>query len=627
MFDEAEWRVGETADYICERRYAAVALQLPDELLQHAADLSSALNTACTARGHAAQVYILADTTYNSLSVDEVAAAHIGADCIVHFGRASLTKLSRLPAFFVFPEQQLNVPAAAACLAGSSLLASGSEADGSKVLVFVDQPLLHQLQAFESALRQQVEQRHGAAAAQRLVFPSVPRQHMEPERPAGQAQQAQQAQQPQAGCCGGGSCAAPQPAAQSAACGQACPCSSTAAKAPAQPPATGGAVDGAAVNSALPSSSTAEDGSTLHSLAGYEWQLPAGGAVQDCGLAWLGAPDAPALLQLQLTYSACPWAMLDPVLLPPAPVDSSGSAADGVAAEGSAAAAAAEAAAECGALTEGLPLEISRALRRRYFLVEKARDANIVGILVGTLGAAGYADAVQRLRRAAAAAGKKTYTLLVGKPSPAKLANFPEIEVFVLVADPQGQILDSKEFLAPIITPHEALLAFDAVEGVSQWNAAKFRLGFEDVLEAEGLGEDAPPPGSRRQEPRFSFVSGGYTGGNITSLSDSEEEGADIADGGAAAADQSMALALHAQQALQITAAPGGRSDLVEARSAADYLLHKRSWQGVETPLTGAAPAPVVAAAEGRAGRAAGYVEEGPGQRVTASDEQPQGQQ
>ena len=48
--------MGETAEYICERRYAAVALQLPDELLQHAADLSSALSKACTARGHAPQV-------------------------------------------------------------------------------------------------------------------------------------------------------------------------------------------------------------------------------------------------------------------------------------------------------------------------------------------------------------------------------------------------------------------------------------------------------------------------------------------------------------------------------------------------------------------------------------------
>lgn len=32
----------------------------------------------------------------------------------------------------------------------------------------------------------------------------------------------------------------------------------------------------------------------------------------------------------------------------------------------------------------------------------------------------------------------------MGKPNPAKLANFPEVEVFVLVADPDGLILDSK---------------------------------------------------------------------------------------------------------------------------------------------------------------------------------------
>ena len=59
------------------------------------------------------------------------------------------------------------------------------------------------------------------------------------------------------------------------------------------------------------------------------------------------------------------------------------------------------------------------------------------GIVVGTLGVAGYMHAVEQVRRLAQAAGKKTYTLLIGKPSPAKLANFPEVEVFVLVADPQ----------------------------------------------------------------------------------------------------------------------------------------------------------------------------------------------
>ena len=54
--------------------------------------------------------------------------------------------------------------------------------------------------------------------------------------------------------------------------------------------------------------------------------------------------------------------------------------------------------------------------------------------MVGTLGAAGYRDIMRSVRNAAQAAGKKTYTLLMGKPSPAKLANFPEIEVGALMS-------------------------------------------------------------------------------------------------------------------------------------------------------------------------------------------------
>lgn len=56
---------------------------------------------------------------------------------------------------------------------------------------------------------------------------------------------------------------------------------------------------------------------------------------------------------------------------------------------------------------------------------------------MGTLGVAGHRGVVQRVRAAAKGAGKKTYTILMGKPSPYKLANFPEIEVFVMIADPQ----------------------------------------------------------------------------------------------------------------------------------------------------------------------------------------------
>lgn len=57
------------------------------------------------------------------------------------------------------------------------------------------------------------------------------------------------------------------------------------------------------------------------------------------------------------------------------------------------------------------------------------------GIVVGTLGVAGYLKAAEEVRRLARSAGKRTYTLLMGKPNPAKLANFPEVEVFVMIAD------------------------------------------------------------------------------------------------------------------------------------------------------------------------------------------------
>ena len=50
---------------------------------------------------------------------------------------------------------------------------------------------------------------------------------------------------------------------------------------------------------------------------------------------------------------------------------------------------------------------------------------------------AGYRGVVERVRAAAKGAGKKTYTVLMGRPSPYKLANFPEVEVFVMIADPQ----------------------------------------------------------------------------------------------------------------------------------------------------------------------------------------------
>lgn len=104
--------------------------------------------------------------------------------------------------------------------------------------------------------------------------------------------------------------------------------------------------------------------------------------------------------------------------------------------------------------------------------------------------AAGYLHIIEQMKDLIKAAGKKSYTLVMGRPNSTKLANFPEVllssnmfsllfmlritdspfffffflvcqcEVFVYVSCAQTALLDSKDFLAPVITPFEAVLAF-----------------------------------------------------------------------------------------------------------------------------------------------------------------------
>jgi len=81
---------------------------------------------------------------------------------------------------------------------------------------------------------------------------------------------------------------------------------------------------------------------------------------------------------------------------------------------------------------------------RRYTMVQRARDADVFGILVGTLGVASYLHLISQLRRILNQKGKKTYTISVGKLNPAKLANFAEIECFILVACPENSLIESK---------------------------------------------------------------------------------------------------------------------------------------------------------------------------------------
>lgn len=61
--------------------------------------------------------------------------------------------------------------------------------------------------------------------------------------------------------------------------------------------------------------------------------------------------------------------------------------------------------------------------------MQRAREASIVGIVVGTLGVQRYGSVVRSLRTMIEDAGRKAYTLAVGKVNVAKLANFAEVSL------------------------------------------------------------------------------------------------------------------------------------------------------------------------------------------------------
>lgn len=73
----------------------------------------------------------------------------------------------------------------------------------------------------------------------------------------------------------------------------------------------------------------------------------------------------------------------------------------------------------------------ARTVFGRYYLVQRAREAGVIGIVVGTLGVQRYGSVVRSLRKMIEDAGRKAYTLAVGKVNVAKLANFAEVGLVV----------------------------------------------------------------------------------------------------------------------------------------------------------------------------------------------------
>ena len=138
---QTRYEIARTIREIRENKWRRIALQFPDEMLPHSARVYQMLARGLRGAGskpapeskHTApqsgttkgadralsglsldsdpgsvKLTILADTSYGSCCVDEIAGEHVDADAVVHYGRACLSPTARLPVVYVHTKRDLH---------------------------------------------------------------------------------------------------------------------------------------------------------------------------------------------------------------------------------------------------------------------------------------------------------------------------------------------------------------------------------------------------------------------------------------------------------------------------------------------------------------------------------------
>lgn len=83
----------------------------------------------------------------------------------------------------------------------------------------------------------------------------------------------------------------------------------------------------------------------------------------------------------------------------------------------------------------------------------------MIGIVVGTLTVDHYMRLINQIKKAIAKSGKKPYEILIGKLNEPKLRNLAIVDLYVLVSCAETSMVDSREFMATVVTPHELFMA------------------------------------------------------------------------------------------------------------------------------------------------------------------------
>ncbi|KAK7039454.1 2-(3-amino-3-carboxypropyl)histidine synthase subunit 2 [Favolaschia claudopus] len=419
---ESFYEIERTIEQIIAGDYKRIALQFPDELLHDAVPVYRRLKAGI---GLGRELYVLADTSYGSCCVDEVAAQHVDADVMVHYGYACMSQTSRLPVIYVFGKKAIDVDDCSRRIAEIF--------EGTSVILRYDVAYAHQSESIAAALKQQLK---------------------------------------------------------------------------------------------VPVSDEATD------------------------IVYIGG-ESLGLTNLLITHSTCKVYSYDPVAK----------------------------------LARVESTRTNRLLMRRYATVQKAKDADVFGILVGTLGVASYLPLIKHLRALLARSHKKSYTISVGKLNPSKLANFSEVECFVLVACPENSLIESREFFRPIVTPFELEVALRAEQS---WTG-RYVLDFEKLL-AEADDAPATPPDSDDDpdQPVFSLITGKYR--HAKQYGGPPSKGKEIAN------ESSSSVILRNQD-----------TAVALADSAGARFFQDRTFRGLEARVGEDAPSVLE---QGRSGIARGYADD-----------------
>ncbi|KAJ2845192.1 Diphthamide biosynthesis protein 2 [Coemansia brasiliensis] len=366
------YEIERTARAITDGGYCMIALQFPDELLADSTLVAEQLQARVNA-----QIFVLADTSYGSCCVDEVAAQHYHADLVVHYGRTCLSLTSQLPVLYVFGHEHVDIDDVAK--------QAERELEGKRVVVVGDVPYTHVLD--------KVAQRIQSGRLAEVVVARIPAQDQV----------------------------------------------------------------------YIPTQQTSSN-----IIPGRSWkELTA--PVREYSMLYIGE-ESPTLTNLLVTMRFQTAYSYQPS-------------------------------------TQKLRVEsskVNRHLGQRYHMVQRVKDANIIGIVAGTLAATKYRQVLESLKQLMRRHGRKFYVFVVGKLNVAKLANFPEIEAYVLVACPETSLVDSKEFFQPVVTPYELLLSLSHSR---EWSG-EYMTDFHELLQALDEESLAGDDEIDEDEPHFSLITG-----------------------------------------------------------------------------------------------------------------------